>query len=121
MADNICVYDDNAQRLYGLTEPRFLHDEAGVKDKFHPDDMALMWDRVAKAIDPEGNGHYEVDYRVKQHDGAWRWLSAWGLVEFEGHGVERKPVAISGASRDLSAMKQAEELQRLMINELITG
>src|SRR5690348_15474612 len=26
MADNICVYDDNAQQLYGLTEARFLHD-----------------------------------------------------------------------------------------------
>jgi PAS domain S-box-containing protein len=37
-ADNICIYDDNAQRLYGLTEARFLHDEAGARDKFHPDD-----------------------------------------------------------------------------------
>jgi PAS domain S-box-containing protein len=32
LADNICVYDENAQRLYGLTEARFLHDEAGVKE-----------------------------------------------------------------------------------------
>ena len=53
LADNICVYDDNAQRLYGLTEARFLHDEEGVKAKFHPDDMELMWARVAKALDPQ--------------------------------------------------------------------
>src|SRR5579862_7461553 len=53
MADNICIYDENAQRLYGLTQARFLHDEDGVKAKFHPDDMNLMWDRVAKALDPE--------------------------------------------------------------------
>ena len=53
MADNICVYDENAQRLYGLTEARFLHDEGGVKAKFHPDDLELMWTRVAKALDPE--------------------------------------------------------------------
>src|SRR5580698_7599171 len=50
--DNICVYDENAQRLYGLTEARFLHDEAGVKAKFHPDDQALMWSRVTQALDP---------------------------------------------------------------------
>ena len=31
MADNVCLYDENAQRLYGLTEERFLHDENGVK------------------------------------------------------------------------------------------
>ena len=118
MADNICVYDENAQHLYGLTEARFLHDEAGVKDKFHPDDMELMWSRVAKACDPAGDGRYEVEYRVKQLNGRWRWLSAWGQVEFEGKGDQRRPVAIAGASRDLTEMKRAEELQRLLINEL---
>ena len=118
IADNICIYDENAQQLYGLTEARFLHDEAGVKDKFHPDDMETMWARVAKALDPEGDGRYEVEYRVKQLDGSWRWLSAWGLVEFEGHGSDRKPVAIAGASRDLTEIKQSEALQRLLVNEL---
>ena len=118
LADNICIYDENAQRLYGLTEARFLHDETGVKAKFHPDDMELMWSRVAKALDPQSDGHYDVEYRVKQHDGSWRWLSAWGLVEFEGDGPAQKPVAISGASRDLTDRKQAEELQRLLLNEL---
>jgi two-component sensor histidine kinase len=118
LADNICIYDENAQRLYGLTEARFHHDEQGVAAKFHPDDMAQMWARVAEALDPEGDGRYDVDYRVKQLDGSWRWLSAWGLVEFEGQGAERKPVAIAGASRDLSERKQIEELQRMLGNEL---
>jgi two-component sensor histidine kinase len=118
MADDVCVYDDNAQRLYGLTEARFLHDEAGVKDKFHPDDLALMWSRVARAVDPDGDGRYEVEYRVRQLDGGWRWLSAWGQVEFEGEGRGRRPVAIAGASRDLTEMKRAEDLQRLLVNEL---
>ena len=118
IADNICVYDENAQRLYGLTEARFRHDAEGVKAKFHPDDMDTMWARVAQALDPAGDGRYDVEYRVKQLDGSWRWLSAWGLVEFEGHGSERKPVAIAGASRDISELKQAETFQRLLVNEL---
>ncbi|HEY3797487.1 MAG TPA: HWE histidine kinase domain-containing protein [Caulobacteraceae bacterium] len=118
IADNICLYDDNAQRLYGLTEGPFLHDEAGVAAKFHPDDMERMWANVAKALDPAGDGRYEVEYRVKQLDGGWRWLSAWGLVEFEGEGPDRKPVAIAGASRDLTERKRAEETQRLLANEL---
>jgi PAS domain S-box-containing protein len=118
LADNICVYDENAQRLYGLTEARFLHDDEGVKSKFHPDDLELMWSRVTKALDPHSDGRYDVEYRVKQRDGGWRWLSAWGLVEFEGDGPARRPVAIAGASRDLTERKQAEELQRLLLNEL---
>jgi len=118
IADNVCVYDPNAQRLYGLTEARFLHDEAGVKAKFHPDDLELMWSRVARALDPQGDGRYEVEYRVRQPDGSWRWLSAWGQVEFEGEGPDRRPVAIAGASRDLTELKKAQELQRLLVNEL---
>lgn len=73
---------------------------------------------MTKALDPEGDGRYDVEYRVKQPDGSWRWLSAWGLVEFEGKGAKRKAVAIAGASRDLSEVKRAEELQRLLANEL---
>jgi PAS domain S-box-containing protein len=118
LADNICVYDENAQRLYGLTEARFLHDEDGVKSKFHPDDMAAMWSKVTTALDPEGDGRYDVEYRVKQPDGDWRWLSAWGFAEFEGDGPDRKPVAITGASRDLTERKEAEKLQRLLLDEL---
>jgi two-component sensor histidine kinase/PAS domain-containing protein len=118
LADNVCVYDDNARRLYGLTEARFLHDAEGVKSKFHPDDLELMWARVAEALDPASDGRYDVEYRVRQLDGSWRWLSAWGLVEFEGEGFDRKPVAIAGASRDLTQRKQAEGQQRLLLDEL---
>jgi two-component sensor histidine kinase len=118
LADNVCMYDENAQRLYGLTEERFLHDDEGVKAKFHPEDLERMWSKVAKALDPAGNGQYDVDYRVRQLDGGWRWLSAWGLVEFEGEGPQRRPVAIVGASRDLTRPKEAEDLQRLLLNEL---
>jgi two-component sensor histidine kinase len=118
LADNICVYDENAQRLYGLTDARFLHGEEGVKSKFHPDDMEIMWSRVRQALDPASDGRYDVEYRVKQLDGSWRWLSAWGLVEFDGEASDRKPVAIAGASMDLTERKQAEEVQKLLLNEL---
>ena len=118
MSDNICLYDEHAQRLYGLVDGRFLHDEDGVKRMIHRDDQAPMWAAVAAACDPAGDGRYTVQYRVKQLDGSWRWLSAWGLVEFEGEGGDRRPVAIVGASRDLTETRKAEELQRLLINEL---
>ena len=77
-----------------------------------------MWSRVSKGLDPGSDGRYDAEYRVKQLDGSWRWVSAWGLVEFEGDGADRKPVAIAGASRDITERKQAEELQRLLLNEL---
>jgi len=96
----------------------FLHDEAGVAAKFHPDDQDIMWQRVAAALDPAGDGRYDVEYRVKQLDGSWRWLSAWGLVEWDGGGPDRRAIAISGASRDLTQRKADEQLQALLVNEL---
>lgn len=118
VADNICMYDERAQNLYGLTDGRFLHDDAGVKNMIHADDLARMWAAVKVAVDPLGEGRYDVEYRVRQPDGTWRWLSAWGIVEFEGEGASRRPIAIAGASRDISGVKRAEERQRLLINEL---
>jgi hypothetical protein len=70
IADNICLYDENAQRLYGLTEARFLHDESDVKSKFHSDDLELMWARVARALDPGSDGRYSVEYRSSSSTGA---------------------------------------------------
>jgi len=118
VADNICMYDERAQVLYGLSDGRFLHDEENVKRLFHPDDLAPMWSAVAVAVDPRGEGRYDVEYRVPKPGGGWRWLSAWGIVEFEGEGTERRPVAITGASRDISKIKEAEEHQRLLVSEL---
>src|SRR4051794_17677184 len=60
----------------------------------------------ARALDPAGDGRYEVEYRVRQLYGSWRWLSAWGPVEFEGQGDTHRPVAIAGASRDLTELKR---------------
>ena len=116
-ADNICLYDERAQRLYGLSDGRFLHDLEGAKCVFHPDDLQPMWDAVKAACHPD-NGRYDVEYRARQPDGSWRWLSAWGIVEFEGDGEECRPVAIAGSSRDITKLKVAEEHQALLINEL---
>jgi signal transduction histidine kinase len=114
VADNICLYDERATRLYGLTDGRFLHDEENVKRVFHPDDLAPMWAAVSVACDPLGDGRYDVEYRARQPDGGWRWLSAWGIVEFEGEGAARKPVAIAGGSRDITSIKTVQgELQRI--------
>lgn len=112
LADQICECSDRAQKLYGLSSPRWLHDEDGARAVVHPDDLAGMWHALRAACDPAGDGRYQAEYRVRHPDG-WRWLSAWGIVEFEGQGPGRKAVRMIGASRDISDRKQAEDALRL--------
>ena len=110
--DNTCLYDEQAQKLYGLDGPAFRHDAQGVQRLFHPDDIPPMWERVRAALDPAGDGRYVVEYRVLLPGGGVRWLNAWGQVEFESAGAARRPVRMVGASRDITERKRMEEALR---------
>jgi signal transduction histidine kinase len=63
---------------------------------------------LTRACDPAGDGRYRVEYRVRRREGGWRWLSVWGLVEFDDDDGRRRAVSMTGASRDITASKQAE-------------
>jgi hypothetical protein len=46
-----------------LTESRFLHDEEGVKSKFHPDDMEVNVVKDATGAPfLAGDGRYDAEY-----------------------------------------------------------
>jgi signal transduction histidine kinase/ActR/RegA family two-component response regulator len=108
--DGYCVFSEAAQRLYGVSQARVLHDEANVRAVIHPADVPRMWQAVAEARRPDGPGRYLVEYRVRAADlpGGWRWLSVCGLVDWEGTGPTRRAVRMFGASRDVTARKHAE-------------
>jgi PAS domain S-box-containing protein len=109
-ADQVCQYDPRAQELYGLDSPRWVHDERNVQERFHPDDVGQMWAAVQHACKPDGDGRYAAQYRVRQQDGGWRWLSVWGLAEFEGSNEQRRATRLIGASRDVTASTTAVEM-----------
>ena len=107
-SDSICVYGPRAQELYGLDSPRLQHDRHGVAALLHPEDIAPTWAAIEAATDPAGDGRYNIEYRVRRREGGYRWLSVWGLTEFTGTGAARRPLYLTGASRDISDSKRAE-------------
>ena len=82
----------------------------------HPATAAPRRSRSAPAGSRDGDrgpngGRYQTEYRLLLPDGAIRWISSRGRVEFDASG---RPVRMRGASRDVTARKQAEqETQRL--------
>lgn len=107
LADNICRFDERAQELYNVGEAEYLHDEPGVTRLVHPDDVARMWEAVARASDP-ACGRYKVEYRIPLPNGENRWLSVWGLMEFETRDGKQHPVRLIGASRDITEQTLTE-------------
>ncbi len=70
--------------------------------------LNLVTDAQRLACTPDGDGRYALEDPVRRIEGGWRWLSVWGIVEFDDDGEGRRPVAMTGASRDITANKQAE-------------
>ena len=82
------VYDENAERLYGLTESRFLHDEEGVKSKFHPDDMEVNVVKGATGA-PSPRAMAATTRNIPGEAARWQLAVAErvGRVEFDGEEV----------------------------------
>ena len=109
-----------AQVLYGLSEAIFVRDDATIERVLHPADREAARQALERAADPEGDGRYSVEYRVRRPEGGWRWLSVWGLVTFDH---DRRPLTMIGASRDITGQKQAQmflEAQKRSL-ELVVG
>ncbi len=111
-ADQRWLVCPRAQHLYGIEGPEHVHDEALIHKLMHPDDIARMWENVLKAQRPDGEGKYQVHYRICRPEGGWRWLSVWALVEFRMNDGVKQAVRMIGASRDITAQREAEEALR---------
>jgi len=73
-------------------------------DILHPEDQ----DRVCTAVERHRRGEaaYEIEYRVRHNNGAWRHWLARGSVLRDANG---KPYRWVGAVTDITEHKQAEE------------
>jgi hypothetical protein len=104
--------------------PYLDRDDATIRRIVHPDDIEAMQEAMRGACNPDGDGRYVVEYRVRRPGGGWRWLSAWGICEFGDESPLRQPVMMSGASRDITARKHAElfsEAQKRSLEMIVRG
>ena len=104
--DNMIELDERAQHLYNASQPRVNHNDI-VEAFLHPEDVQPMRDALRRAADPNGDGRYQMEYRILSPEGTYRWLSAWALAEFEGQGAARRAVRMTGATREITWEKKA--------------
>jgi PAS domain S-box-containing protein len=103
--DNRVIADRNLARLFGVSS----EDAAGgpIENYFkviHPED----WPQVKRAIDGalQERTSYEVEYRILQAGGSFRWVVARGWAETDAAGRTKR---FPGVVVDITERKLAEE------------
>lgn len=103
-------WDERCKAMFGLPFDAEV-DYGTFLAGLHPEDRDRV-DRVARrAMDPEGDGDYDIEYRtLGLHDGVERWVAARGQVFFE----EGRAVRFVGTVLDITDRKKAEEERDLL-------
>jgi PAS domain S-box-containing protein len=101
-------WDDRCKALFGLP-PSAEVDYDTFLAGLHPDDREATNEAVQAALDAEGSGFYDVEYRTIGHqDGVERWIAATGRALLEGSGRERRATRFIGTVIDITQRKQTE-------------
>jgi PAS domain S-box-containing protein len=97
-------WDERLRAMWGLP-PDAPVDREVFEAGIHPDDLPRVQDAIAACVDPEGDGHYNLEYRViGRDDGITRHIATSGQTTFE----RAKPVDFVGAAIDMTAQRRTE-------------
>jgi two-component system sensor kinase FixL len=91
--------------LFGFAQSESL-DFDHVLQRVHPDDRERVQQAQSRALAGVDGGRYQIEFRLALAGGVTRWISSQSRVEYDAAG---QPVLMRGASRDVTARKQAEE------------
>ena len=88
-------------------------------DVVHPEDAPALTEWY-RALESDGTGHDEVEYRIRGGDGDWHWIISRGrAVRFDDDG---RALRICGIHADITRRKQTEhDIRRLAYFDALTG
>ncbi|MGL3608596.1 sensor histidine kinase [Rhizobium sp. G187] len=102
------------ERWYEFTGvPRGSTDGADWANVFHPEDQPRTWDTWRKSL--ETGAPYEVEYRLRHHTGAYRWVIGRAQCVRDDDGDITRWY---GTCTDIHDLKVAEEARQLLLKEL---
>jgi PAS domain S-box-containing protein len=98
-------WSDRCKEIFGLPPEAAINYDVFLA-RLHPDDRERTDRAVQQALDPDGGGEYDIEYRALWPDGTVRWVNARGHAFFEGVGPSRRPVRFIGTALDVTARKR---------------
>lgn len=107
-------WDDRVRAIWGA-EPHEEIDYAYVVSKVDPRDRELHDSATAQALDPDGPGVIDMEYRlIPRGNQPETWLRARAKTKFQ----DGKPIMLVGTVEDITLRKRAELRNELLLREL---
>lgn len=102
-----CYYSPRCRQLLGVTAEEFPDHISSWDKHLHPEDRPKIYRRVEDHF--RLRDRYQVEYRLRMHDGSYRWFQARGMAVWNAEG---EPLRMVGAITDIHEARLAEEATR---------
>lgn len=111
-------WDEQSRELWGFAADEEVTDDT-LYACVHPEDQALRRGAAETAMDPDGNGEYQTEFRIlRRNDGVERWMAVTGRVLFEAGRAIRLVGVIKDITEhkamDLRLQEQRAEMESLL-------
>ncbi|MBU1775008.1 MAG: diguanylate cyclase [Gammaproteobacteria bacterium] len=83
----------------------------GWAEGVHPDDIKMCFDRYTEAF--EARERFTIEYRLRNHDGEYRWIIDFGTPDYDEAGVFK---GYNGLCFDIHERKVLEEKRQSQTN-----
>ena len=116
-ASGLSLWDAGSEALVGLTGT--LDCREALARIVHPADLPQLLAAIAAALDPAGDGRFQVEHRILGPAGP-RWFQSLGRARFARCAGVPSPRAerLVCVTRDIHQHRTAEERQALLVAEL---
>jgi PAS domain S-box-containing protein len=110
--------DARGKEIFGVDVAREEIPLDDLLKRLHPDDVDVVLKAIAAALDPADPKRAVNQFRLLGPHGEIRWVETLGQADFEGTGSGRRGVSIVGTAQDITARREHEEKEHLLMREV---
>lgn len=107
------IWSGETRKIFGFSENDPV-DYSMFLTHLHPDDYNMVTFQVEKALNPSGDGNYDVTCRIRKKNGHVRWVRAQGKAYFNSQDM---PERFIGTILDITEEKSKSEALEQLVSE----
>ncbi|WP_442506036.1 PAS domain S-box protein [Novipirellula sp. SH528] len=105
---NCVALTAEAAAMYGISDKAITITRDEFHSTYHPADRDEIIQRVQACLESDGDGHCDLEHRIRLPSGEVRWINARKQVSFDCSAEPPTPVTAILAAQDITDRKRAE-------------